>query len=105
MNSSGPAWPTVPIHSKGTLRVHLSGDCAPSEEVDPNDLPGGDSDHWPFIVTPQPGVPVIPGALYFGDGELVHILGRLVWFESDDSHMIIQDSRDSHGPHDPESVR
>ena len=97
----------APIQSLGLLHVHFEGDCALSEEVDPNDLPGGDQVR-PFIVAPHPGVPgvpIAPNALYFQNGELVRILGRLVWFESDGSHMIIQDTQDSCGPRDPESVR
>jgi hypothetical protein len=94
----------APIQSVGPLQVHLDGDRAPSKEVDPNDLPRGDQVR-PFVVAPHPGVPVAPDALYFRDGELVRILGRLVWFESDGGHMIIQDTQDSCGPRDPESVR
>jgi hypothetical protein len=71
--------------------------------VDPNDLPGGDQVR-PFIVAPRPGVPIAPDAFYFRNGELARILGRLVWFESDGKHMIIQDTQDSRGPRDPESV-
>jgi hypothetical protein len=47
---------------------------------------------------------VAPDALYFRDGELVRILGRLIWFESDGNHMIIQDPHDSRGPQDSEGV-
>jgi hypothetical protein len=79
----------VPIQSLGSLKFHFKGDHPPSEEVDPNNLPGGDSENWPFMVAPRPGVPVAPDALYFRDGELVRILGRLTWFESDGGHMII----------------
>jgi hypothetical protein len=85
--------------------VHFDGDHAPSEEVDPINLPGGKSQNWPFVVAPQPGVPITPDALYFRDGELVCILGRLIWFESDGSRMIIQDPYDSCGPRDPGSMR
>jgi hypothetical protein len=49
--------------------------------------------------------PDVPDVLYFRDGELVRILGRLVWFKSNGNHMIIQDTQDSRGPRDPESVR
>jgi hypothetical protein len=98
-------WPEAPIQSLGPLHVHFEGDQAPSEDVYPNNLPGGDSGNWPFVVAPCPVVPVAPDALYFRDGELVCILGQLVWFETDGGHMIIQDAQDSHGPRDPESVR
>ena len=104
MNRPQPAWPEAPVQSLGPLHVHFEGDHAPSEEVDPNDLPGGDSSNWPFIVAPHPAVPVAPDALYFRDGELVCIFGQLVWFEIDGGHMIIQDTQDSHGPRDPESI-
>jgi hypothetical protein len=43
--------------------------------------------------------------LYFRDGQLVRILGRLVWFESNSGHIIIQEHPGSHGPRDLESVR
>ena len=56
---------------------------------------------WP----PWPPIPVAPNVLHFRDRELVHILGHLVWFETNRGHMIIQDTQDSHGPRDPESVR
>jgi hypothetical protein len=107
MQGQGSSWSfgeEVPVQSLGSLKVHFKGDRPPSEEVDPNDLPGGDSQNWPFVVAPHPGVPVAPDALYFRDGELVHILGRLIWFESNGAHMIIQDTQDSRGPRDPESV-
>lgn len=39
--------------------------------------------HWPFLVTPHPEVPVVLDTLYFRNWELVHILGRLVQFEID----------------------
>jgi hypothetical protein len=94
----------APVQTLGPLHVHFEGDHAPSEEVDPNDLPGGDRIR-PFVVAPRPRVPVAPDALYFRSGELVRILGRLVWFESNGNHMIIQDTQDSRGPRDPESVR
>jgi hypothetical protein len=94
----------APVQSLGPLQVHLEGDRALSKDVDPNDLPGGDEDCWPFVVAPCQGVPVAPDALYFRDGELVRILGRLIQFKSDGNHMIIQDTQDSHGPQDPEAV-
>jgi hypothetical protein len=75
MGRPQPSWSEAPVQSLGPLHVHFKGDCAPSEEVDPNDLPGGDSSNWPFIVGPRPGVPVAPDTLYFRDGELVRILG------------------------------
>jgi hypothetical protein len=104
MHNSSMRWgEEAPVQTLGSLHVHFEGDRAPSEEVDPNDLPGGDQVH-PFVVAPRPGVPVAPDALYFRDGELVRILGRLVWFESNGGHMIIQDTQDSRGPGDPESV-
>jgi hypothetical protein len=105
MGSSSMHWgEEAPVQSLGPLHVHFEGDHAPSEEVDPNDLPGGDESCWLFVVAPCPGVPVAPDALYFRDGELVRILGRLIWFKSDGNHMIIQDTQDSRGPRDPESV-
>ena len=70
------------------------------EEIDPNDLPGGDLERWPFIVAPQPGVPIVPVA--FHGGELVRVLACLIWLESDGE--CIQDTWDSCGPCDPESV-
>ena len=104
MHNSSMRWgEEVPVQSMGPLHVHSEGDCAPSEEVDPNDLPGGDQVH-PFVVAPHPGILIAPNALYFRSGELVCILGRLVWFESGGSHMIIQDPHDSRGPHDSEGV-
>jgi hypothetical protein len=104
MGESSMRWgEEAPVQSLGPLHVHFEGDRAPSEEVDPNDLPGGDQVR-PFVVSPCPGIPIAPDALYFRDGELVHILGRLVWFESNGNHMIIQDTQDSHGPRDPESI-
>jgi hypothetical protein len=104
MGRPQPAWPEAPVQSLGPLHIHFEGDHALSEEVDPNNLPGGDSKNWPFIAVPRSGVPVAPDALYFRDGELVRILGWLIWFESDGNHMIIQDSYDSQGPRDSESV-
>jgi hypothetical protein len=105
MHGSSMSWgEEAPVQSLGPLHVHFEGDHAPSEEVDPNDFPGGNEDRWPFVVAPCPGVPIAPDALYFRDGELVHTLGRLIWFESNGGHMIIQDTQDSHGPRDPESV-
>jgi hypothetical protein len=56
-------------------------------------------------VAPRPGVPVAPDALYFRNRELVRILGRLVWFESNGDHIIIQDPHDSCGPRDLEGMR
>jgi hypothetical protein len=105
MDLPQPTWPEAPVQSLGSLQVHFEGDHAPSEDVDPNDLPGGDSSNWPFVVAPCPGVPVVPDALYFRNGELVCILGRLIWFESDGSHMIIKDPHNSHGPRDPDLMR
>jgi hypothetical protein len=105
MNESSMPWgEEAPVQAYGPLHVHFEGDRAPSEDVDPNDLPGGDQVR-PFVVAPRPGVPIAPDALYFRGGELVCILGRLVWFKSNGYHLIIQDTWDSHGPRDPESVR
>ena len=97
MGHPQPAWPTAPpsVQSLGPLKVHLEGDQIPSEEVDSNDLPSGDSRNWPFVVAPCPSAPDVPDILYFRDGELVCILGQLVWFESNGSHMIIQDPYNS----------
>jgi hypothetical protein len=73
IGSQSSSWEEVPpIQSMGTLKVHLEGDRSLSEEVDPNDLPGGDSGNWPFVVAPCPS---IPDALHFRDRELVCILG------------------------------
>ena len=91
MNSDGPAWPTVPLREDAPP-------CFPSEEVDPSNLPEGDSTCWPFIVTPQPGVPVIPSL-----GDLVRTLVCLIWLEPD--RFPGQDTQDSHSPRDPELVR
>ena len=90
MNDDGPAWPTVPLWEESHR--------LPSEEIDPNDLPEGDSTCWPFVVTTHPGVPVVPSL-----GDLVHTLVCLIWLEPDRSP--VQDTRDSRGPRDPESVR
>ena len=104
VGSQSSSWEEVPpVQSLGSLKIHLEGDRLPSE-VDPNDLPGGDSSNWPFVVAPCPSVPVAPDALYFRDRELVHILGRLVWFESDGNHIIIQDPHDSRSPRDLEGM-
>jgi hypothetical protein len=107
MGRPQPSWPEPPVQSLGSLCVHFEGDHALSEDVDPNDLPGGDEDCWPFVVAPCPGVPVAPDMLYFRNGEMVCILGRLIWLElgSNGGHMILQDPHDSHGPRDPEGVR
>ena len=90
MNDDGPAWPTIPLRDE----PHQ----LPSEEVDPNDLPEGDSTRWPFVVTPQPGVPVVPSL-----GDLVHTLVCLIWLEPD--RFPGQDTWDLCGPRDPELVR
>ena len=105
IGSQTSSWEEVPpVQSLGSLKVHLEGEWIPSEEVDPNDLPGGDSSNWPFIVAPYPSIPVVPNTLYFRDGELICILGRLVWFESNGNHIIIQDPHDSRGPRDLEGM-
>ena len=80
--------------------VPLRDDVPPrflSEEVDPNDLPRGDSDHRPFVVAPHPGVHVVPSL-----GDLVCTLVCLIWLEPD--RVTDQDTWDSRGPRDPESV-
>ena len=89
MNADGPAWPTVPLRDE-PLQF-------PSEEVDPNDLPEGDSTCWPFVVAPQPGVPVVPTLQ-----DLVCTLVCLIWLEPD--RFPGQDTQDSCGPRDPKSV-
>ena len=90
MNAAGPAWPMVPLREE-PLRL-------PSEEVDPNDLPEGDSSRWPFVVAPRPEVAFVPSV-----GDLVCTLVCLIWLESD--RLPGQDTQDSRGPRDPESVR
>ena len=90
MNDDGPAWPTVPLRGE-PLRL-------PSEDIDPNDLPEGDSTCWPFVVAPRPGVPVVPSL-----GDLVCTLVCLIWLEPD--RVAGQDTQDSRGPRDPESLR
>ena len=84
MNSDGLAWPAVPLRDDVPSRF-------PSEEVDPNDLPEGDSTHWPFVVTPQPGVPVVPSL-----GDFVRTLVCLIWLEPD--RFPGQDTWDSRSP-------
>ena len=90
MNDDGPAWPTIPLRDEP---LHL-----PSEEVDPNNLPGGDSNRWPFVVAPCPEVVFVPSV-----GDLVRTLVCLIWLEPD--RAVGQETRDSCGPRDPESVR
>ena len=80
MNNDGPAWPTVPLNGEP---LHL-----PSEEVDPNNLPGGDSNCWPFVVAPRPEVVFVPSV-----GDLVRTLTCLIWLEPD--RVAGQETRDS----------
>ena len=89
LNADRPTWPTVPIREE--VPPHFS-----SEEIDPNDLPGGDSNRWPFVVAPQPGVPVVPSL-----GDLVRTLVCLIWLEPD--RVTGQDTQDSCGPRDPDT--
>ena len=49
------------------------------------------------MIAPQPGVPIVPTL-----GDLVRTLVCLIWLEPD--RVSGQDTWDSHGPQDPESV-
>ena len=89
MNFGGEPWPAVPLRDEPL--------CLPSEEVDPNDLPGGDSNRWLFVVAPRPEVMFVPSV-----GDLVRTLVCLIWLEPD--RVAGQGTRDSHGPWDPKSV-